>query len=162
MTTNGRDRVPTYDRSKISYCCTPSAQLEAQQVANTRQAWSASAHYHTPDPCCNAFLFATLVVRRLLGIAPHQLDEAESWYREALRLSRLDERDSALTNLALLMRADGDRLEEAVDLIIRWGYVCNYVTKNRGGIICCAPAASKKPNASSTKAIHLPVDMSGA
>lgn len=55
---------------------------------------------------------------RLLRIAP-QLGEAESWYREALRLSPVEERDSALTNLVLLMRADGNRLKEAVDLIIR-------------------------------------------
>lgn len=41
------------------------------------------------------------------------------WYREALRLSPLEARDHALVNLVLLMRADGGRLHEAVDLIIR-------------------------------------------
>lgn len=72
-----------------------------------------STIFRTPDPCCCTLV--TLV--RLPRITP-QLDEAESWYREALRLSPLEERDSALTNLVLLMRAGGNRLKEAVDLII--------------------------------------------
>lgn len=46
-----------------------------------------------------------------------QDEEAEMWYHEALRLSPLEERDASLSNLALLLRANGSRLEEAVDLI---------------------------------------------
>lgn len=48
-----------------------------------------------------------------------QLEEAELWYREALDLSPPEGRDTALVNLVLLMRAEGGRLQEAVDLIIR-------------------------------------------
>lgn len=50
----------------------------------------------------------------------YQLDEAEFWYREALRLASPEERDACLFNLALMMRAgDEDRLEEAINLIVR-------------------------------------------
>lgn len=47
------------------------------------------------------------------------MKEAELWYREALNLSPPEGRDTALVNLVLLMRAEGGRLQEAVDLIIR-------------------------------------------
>lgn len=48
-----------------------------------------------------------------------QMEEAELWYRKALRLSSRADRDACLCNLTLLMRADGGRLEEAADLIAR-------------------------------------------
>ncbi|CAN0159173.1 unnamed protein product [Ascophyllum nodosum] len=49
--------------------------------------------------------------------ANRKMDEAEFWYREALRLATAGERDACLSNLVLLMRANGDRLEEAINLI---------------------------------------------
>lgn len=41
------------------------------------------------------------------------------WYREALRQSPVQNRDDALYNLVLLMRAGGNRLQEAIDTIVR-------------------------------------------
>lgn len=51
--------------------------------------------------------------------ASSQDEEAERWYWQALRVSPLEGRDSCLSNLALLMRANSSRIEEAVDLISR-------------------------------------------
>ncbi|CAB1106838.1 unnamed protein product [Ectocarpus sp. CCAP 1310/34] len=54
-----------------------------------------------------------------LGCTLQQLEEAEVWLREALRLSPLDQRDLALASLVQLIQGGSGRRKEAVDLIVR-------------------------------------------
>ncbi|CAM9740156.1 unnamed protein product, partial [Scytosiphon promiscuus] len=63
--------------------------------------------------------FSAMVALGVTLQAKEKVDEAEVWYREALGRSPLQNRDEALTNLVLLMKADGNRLGEAIDIIVR-------------------------------------------
>eukprot|EP00903_Cladosiphon_okamuranus_P014127 g13129.t1 len=94
---------------------------------------SKEAQSGEPEDAAEASVIAG--VMNDLGCTLQQLGEAELWYREALRLSPTEERDSALTNLVLLMRADGNRLKEAIDFIIR---ETSTPPLNRGGAIIAA------------------------
>lgn len=63
------------------------------------------------------FIFGLCYASNLLT---PQLEEAEVWLRNALKLTPPEKRDVAVTNLAMLMRSQGHRLQEIADFIVRY------------------------------------------